>query len=79
MTATDRCADAPLTRHTNWRSVDWKIVRAEVRRLQVRIAKAVREKKFSKAISLQWMLTHSYYAKLWAIKRVTTNRWTQRS
>jgi RNA-directed DNA polymerase len=74
MTATARCADAPFTRHTNWRSVDWKIVRAEVTRLQVRIAKAVRQKKFRKARSLQWILTHSYYAKLWAIRRVTTNK-----
>lgn len=74
MTATARSADAPFARHTNWRSVDWKIVRAEVRRLQVRIAKAVSENKFRKAKSLQWILTHSYYAKLWAVKRVTTNK-----
>ena len=74
MTATVRSADAPFARHTSWRSVDLRKVRAEVMRLQVRIAKAVREKKYRKAKSLQWILTHSYYAKLWAIRRVTTNK-----
>ena len=74
MTATVRSADAPFGRQANWKSINWKQVRGAVRRLQVRIAKAVREKKFRKARSLQWILTHSYYAKLWAIKRVTSNK-----
>jgi RNA-directed DNA polymerase len=74
MTATVRLADAPFGRQMNWKSINWKQVRDAVRRLQVRIAKAVKEKKFRKARSLQWILTHSYYAKLWAIKRVTSNK-----
>jgi RNA-directed DNA polymerase len=74
MTATVRSADAPFGRHTNWKSINWRQVRDAVRRLQVRIAKAVKEKKLRKARSLQWILTHSYYAKLWAIKRVTSNK-----
>ena len=75
MTATARLADAPTGRHTNWKSIDWKSVHSAVRRLQVRIAKAVKEKKFRKVKSLQWILTHSYYAKLIAVKRVTSNRY----
>lgn len=59
---------------TQWQSIDWQAVEKHVRRLQMRIAKAVREGKHSKAKSLQWILTHSYYAKLLAVKRVTENR-----
>ena len=32
------------------------------------------EKKYRKAKSLQWLLTHSYHGKLLAVKRVTTNK-----
>lgn len=37
----------------------------------MRIAKAVREKKFGTVKALQWLLTHSHNAKLLAIKRVS--------
>ena len=37
----------------------------------MRIAKAVREEKWGKVKSLQWILTHSYHAKLLAVKRVS--------
>jgi len=40
----------------------------------MRIAKAIKEKRLGKAKALQWLLTHSYSAKLLAIKRVTTNK-----
>ena len=40
----------------------------------MRIAKAVREGKFRLAKSLQWLLTHSFYGKLFAIRRVVTNK-----
>ena len=40
----------------------------------MRIAKAVKEGKHGKVKSLQWILTHSYYAKLLAVRRVTTNK-----
>jgi len=39
----------------------------------MRIAKAIQEKRYGKARALQWMLTHSYSAKLLAVKRVTGN------
>lgn len=41
--------------------------------MQRRIAKAVQAGKHRKAQALQWLLTHSWYAKLLAVKRVTTN------
>lgn len=74
MTAAKRSTDAPTNRKSAWKSIDWKSVRNSVRRLQVRIAKAVKEGKFRKAKALQWLLTHSYHAKLLTVKRVTSNK-----
>lgn len=65
---------APSARADNWKSIDWQLVERRVKRLQMRIAKAAKEKRHGKAKSLQWLLTHSYDAKLMAIKRVTGNR-----
>ena len=57
-----------------WDFIDWKVIEHHVNKLQMRIAKATREGKYSKVKSLQWILTHSFYAKLLAIKRVTSNK-----
>jgi len=57
-----------------WKSIDWKHARRQVRRLQVRIAKAVKEDRWNKVKALQYLLTRSLYAKLLAVKRVTSNR-----
>ena len=65
---------APITFVTNWDVINWQQVEAEVLRLQMRIAKAYREKKYGKAKALQWLLTHSLTAKLLAVKRVTSNK-----
>jgi RNA-directed DNA polymerase len=56
-----------------WRYIDWKETERQVRRLQVRIAKAVKENRWDKVKALQYLLTHSFYAKLPAVKRVTGN------
>src|SRR6185369_4262878 len=61
-------------RVTEWESIDWTTIRATVRRLQMRIAKAIRETRHGQARALQWLLTHSYSAKLLAVKRVTENK-----
>ena len=58
----------------NWRSIEWDKAKQEVRRLQMRIAKAILERNFSKATALQWLLTHSFSAKAIAVKRVTSNK-----
>ncbi len=58
----------------NWRSLDWDAAERHVKRLQVRIAKAVEEKKWGKVKALQWTLTHSFYAKALAVRRVTRNK-----
>ncbi|MBY8047865.1 reverse transcriptase N-terminal domain-containing protein [Vibrio fluvialis] len=57
-----------------WQSIDWKSVEVHVLKLQMRIAKATREKKYGKVKSLQWLLTHSRSAKLLAVKRVSQNK-----
>jgi len=61
---------SPLT----WKTIDWPRVRQEVRRLQMRIAKATQAGHWRKVRALQWVLTHSRSAKLLAVHRVTTNR-----
>jgi len=58
----------------HWDSIEWDTVRRRVKKLQMRIAQAVREGRYRLAKSLQWLLTHSFYAKLLAIKRVVTNK-----
>lgn len=57
-----------------WDSIDWDAIARHVKRLQMRIAKATRERRRGKVKALQWLLTHSYYAKLLAVKRVASNR-----
>ena len=57
-----------------WNSINWSEVNANVQRLQMRIAKAVVEKRWNKVKSLQWLLTHSVEAKLLAVRRVTSRK-----
>ena len=65
---------ASSTTLPRWENVLWRPVVAHVRRLQMRIAKAHREGRRSKVKALQRILTHSYYAKLLAVKRVVQNQ-----
>ena len=57
-----------------WKTIDWKKAEAVVSRLQARIAKATQEKKWNTVKRLQYLLTHSYYAKVLAVRKVTTNK-----
>src|SRR5438093_8264897 len=70
----EQSTDASFDRPTDWKSIDWTSIEKQVRRLQVRIAKAVQASKHRQAMALQWLLTHSRAAKLLAVRRVTTNR-----
>ncbi len=56
-----------------WDNIDWKKVDKHVNRLQVRITKAVKEGKWYKVKRFQYLLTHSYYAKLLATRKPTQN------
>ncbi len=65
---------APPALAKEWESLDWVSLHRQVQRLQVRIAKAVRENRYGRARALQWILTHSFAAKAMAVRRVTSNR-----
>lgn len=57
-----------------WENFPWDKAEIFVKRLQTRIAKAVKNGEYRLAKRLQYLLTHSYYAKALAVKRVTSNR-----
>lgn len=56
-----------------WNAISWRTLEQQTQRLQMRIAKAVRERRWGKVRALQWLLTHSFAAKLLAVRRVTRN------
>ena len=58
----------------SWDAIDWQTAERCVRRLQMRIAKATRARRWGKVQALQRLLTHSFAAKLLAVRRVVRNR-----
>ncbi len=56
-----------------WNNINWKKVEKHVNRLQARIAKAVKDGIWYIVKRLQYLLTHSFYAKLLAIRKVNQN------
>src|SRR5260370_32141699 len=65
---------APFHGATDWHAIDWKSVSCNVRRLQTRIVKATKEKRWGKVKALQRLLTHSFSDKALAVRRVTENQ-----
>ena len=59
---------------STWESIDWNKCEIAVNKLQARIVKAQKAGKHGRVKALQWMLTHSFYAKALAVKRVTSTR-----
>ncbi|MGG4398044.1 reverse transcriptase N-terminal domain-containing protein [Paenibacillus thiaminolyticus] len=55
-------------------SIDWERAEQFVNRIQIRITKAVLAGKHHLVKRLQYLLSHSYYAKALAVKRVTTSK-----
>jgi len=53
-------AGAPIDEADLWAQVDWDLARREVRRLQMRIAKAVKEGRWRKVKVLQYLLSRSF-------------------
>jgi RNA-directed DNA polymerase len=58
---------------TDWHSINWNKVYRTVRRLQVRIVKAVRAGRWHKVKALVYLLTHSFGGRALAILRVISN------
>ncbi|OBW96607.1 group II intron reverse transcriptase/maturase [Gallibacterium anatis] len=72
---TEKVACNPATSHiSQWHYVEWRKAERYVKGMQIRIAKATQESDWRKVKNLQRMLTHSHYAKLVAVKRVTENK-----
>ena len=66
--------DRPAKETSSWEQIDWLKARREVKRLQRRIAQAVREKRWGKVRVLCHILTRSQSAKWLAVRRVITNK-----
>ena len=60
--------------HITWDNMPWQKAQEHVHRLQMRIAKATREGRMGKVRALQRLLTHSFYAKCLAVRRVVQNK-----
>jgi RNA-directed DNA polymerase len=73
MSAAEMPAGAAPDVATDWHSINWKAVYRNVRRLQARIVKAVREGRWNKVKALVYLLTHSYSGRALAILRVISN------
>ena len=74
MTLTKQLTGAPSTGPKSWDAIKWKKVERHVRRLQVRIAKATEQERWGKVKALQRLLSHSFHAKLLAVRRVSSNK-----
>jgi RNA-directed DNA polymerase len=57
-----------------WNGLNWSEIEITVSKLQSQIAKAVERGRYNLVKKLQYLLTNSFYAKLLAVKRVTTNK-----
>lgn len=73
MTANINIAGAAPTQ-LKWTGLNWPEHNAVVKKLQVRIAKAVQENRYGKVKALQRLLTTSFSAKVLAIRKVTQNK-----
>jgi RNA-directed DNA polymerase len=70
---TEQSAGAASDTSVHWREIDWRTVNESVRRLQVRIVKAVEAGRWGKVKALQRLLTSSRNGKLLSVRRVTEN------
>lgn len=66
------CATSDVVR--SWEEIDFSRAEKSVKKLQRRIATAVRNGDFDKATTLYHRLIHSFYAKALAVKKVTSTK-----
>jgi len=62
--------EAPMGVQITWDTVDWQYVTEHVNKLQIRIAKAVKEEKHHLVKRLQYLLQNSFLAKLLAVRQI---------
>jgi len=65
---------ASLRQGIEWHAINWGKVYRTVRRLQMRIVKAIQAGQKRKARALQYILARSFSGKALAVKRVTNNK-----
>ncbi len=57
-----------------WRTINWRRVNRNVRRLQIRIAEAMKQGRRGKVHALRRILTRALGAACWAVRKVTESR-----
>jgi len=57
-----------------WKTIDWDKAEEIVNNLQSRIASAAKERNWKKVSKLSRLLTRSYYARILAVRKVSTNK-----
>ena len=65
---------APSDIKNSWYSIKWNVCHDNVEKLQMRIAKAIKEGRWGKVKALQRLLTCSFSGRALAVKRVTENK-----
>lgn len=70
----NKTINATQTNMIAWNDINWKQAELKVQKIQARIVKAVKEKRWRKVRSLQGMLTRSLSAKQLAVRNVTENQ-----
>ncbi|MCM1988046.1 group II intron reverse transcriptase/maturase [Methanococcoides seepicolus] len=63
-----------LTDRYKWNLINWKSIESHINRIQVRITKAVINGNWNLVKRLSYLLTHSHYAKLLAVRKVIQNK-----
>ncbi len=67
------CASS-AKRKTSWKEINFARCERKVRKLQIRIAKAQKERSYNKVKALQHLLVTSFEAKVLAVRKVTANK-----
>jgi len=63
-----------MQQKSSWNHTNWKKVEEHVNHLQIRITKAIIQEKWNLVKRLSYLLTHSHYAKLLAVRNVIQNK-----
>ena len=63
-----------LTNMPNWNQTNWNSIEMHVNRIQFRITKAVIKRNWNLVKRLSYLLTHSYFAKMLAVRKVIQNK-----
>ena len=77
MTSVTDLTDKELSQQ--WKEIDWTNVKKKVNDLQLRIASAAKNEDWKRVNKLSRLLTNSHFAKLLAVRKVTSNNGSKTS